>query len=154
MKRLIDKNDYIKNCYSNNKKNVNSLSYLISNKLSQSDCIKLGIGLERILSDFILSKNKKMKNIKPKNKKGLKERDHLFRDRKNKIIYYAELKSNLNLDSEKCKSTIDKCNSIYNELQKEYPKYLIKMFLVGNRYLEKINIPKFIRNKYIKLKKI
>lgn len=65
-----------------------------------------------------------------------------------KIIYYAEIKSNLNLDTEKSKQTYKKCLDIKKELQEEYKDYEIKMFLVGVRYYEKIIIPKTILKKY------
>lgn len=145
---IINDNEYITNCVSNSKKDENSLSYLIDIKLSQSDCIKLGTGLEKILLDIILYNNKKLKNIKGKNIKGKKEKDHLFIDENNKIIYYAELKSNLNLDTEKCKSTSSKCISIYEELKIDYPDYKIKMYLVSNRHLYKNDIPKIILQKF------
>ena len=89
-----------------------------------------------------------LENIRPANQKGKKERDHLFRDNAKKIIYYAELKSNLNLDTEKCKSTSDKCVQILHELQAEFPDCEIKMCLVGIRYYTRDNIPKTIANKY------
>jgi len=143
--RIIRKNKYINNCSSNKKIDINSLSYLIDYELSQSDCIKIGI--ENILKDFILE-NTNLKNIKTKNKKGIKEKDHLFMDINKKIIYYAEIKSNLNLDTEKSKQTYKKCLDIEKELQKEYKDYEIKMFLVGVRYYEKIIIPKTILKKY------
>ena len=131
IKQTIDGNIYIKNSASNKKKDINSLSYLIDKiQLSQSDCIKLGTGLEKILSDLILDNNKLLINIKSKNIKGVKEKDHLFKDDANKIIYYAEIKSNLNLDTEKCKSTSKKCIDIFNELTEIYPGYIINMFLV------------------------
>jgi hypothetical protein len=53
LKTIIHKNEYIKNCSSNNKKDPSSLSFLIDKKLSQSDCIKLGNGVEKVLSDII-----------------------------------------------------------------------------------------------------
>jgi len=143
--RIIRKNKYINNCSSNKKIDINSLSYLIDYELSQSDCIKIGI--ENILKDFILE-NTNLKNIKTKNKKGIKEKDHLFMDINKKIIYYAEIKSNLNLDTEKSKQTYKKCLDIKKELQEEYKDYEIKMFLVGVRYYEKIIIPKTILKKY------
>ena len=143
--KIIKKNKYINNCSSNKKIDINSLSYLIDYELSQSDCIKIGI--ENILKDFILE-NTNLKNIKTKNKKGIKEKDHLFMDINKKIIYYAELKSNLNLDTEKSKQTYKKCLDIEKELQEEYKDYEIKMFLVGVRYYEKIIIPKTILKKY------
>ena len=141
--RIIRKNKYINNCSSNKKIDINSLSYLIDYDLSQSDCIKIGIGIENILKDFILE-NTNLKNIKTKNKKGIKEKDHLFMDINKKIIYYAEIKSNLNLDTEKSKQTYKKCLDIEKELQEEYKDYEIKMFLVGVRYYEKKIIPKTI----------
>lgn len=145
--RIIRKNKYINNCSSNKKIDTNSLSYLIDYELSQSDCIKIGVGIENILKDFILE-NTNLKNIKTKNKKGIKEKDHLFMDINKKIIYYAELKSNLNLDTEKSKQTYTKCLDIEKELQEEYKDYEIKMFLVGVRYYTKKIIPKTILKKY------
>lgn len=99
---LINECLYIQKSFSNKKKDFCSLSYLSEKKLSQSDCIKLGNAIEKILSDLIIKKTN-LVNIKEKNKKNYKEKDHLFKDEKNKIIYYAELKGNLNLDSEKSK---------------------------------------------------
>lgn len=151
LKNIIDENEYVKSCVSNKTKDFNSLSYLIDRNLSQSDCIKLGTGMEKILKDIILKKNSQLENIKPKNKKGIKEKDHLFKDENLKIIYYAEIKSNLNLDTEKCKSTSEKCSLILEELQSEYPDYTIKMYLIGIRYYEKKIIPKIINNKYLSI---
>ena len=97
---------------------------MIKRELSQSDCIKLGNGLEKIFYDIVLQYTK-LKDIKPKNKKGKKEKDHLFCDETNKIIYYAEFKSNINLDTEKSKSTYQKCLNIVIELKEKYPDYTI-----------------------------
>ena len=151
LKDIIDKNDYVFSCISNKKKDFNSLSYLIEKDLSQSDCIKLGIGIEKVFKDIIIAGNTNLENIKPINKKGQKEKDHLFKDETTKTIYYAEIKSNLNLDTEKCKSTSDKCLQIKEELKIEFPDYEIKMFLVGIRYYEKTIIPKIISNKYLSI---
>jgi hypothetical protein len=67
------------------------------------------------------------------------------------VIFYAELKSNLNLDTEKCKSTSNKCLQIEAELAEEYPDYIIKMFLVGLRYYNKTLLTKVITNKYAEI---
>ena len=56
LKIIIKNNYYVKNCISNKKKDKTSLSYLIDIELSQSDSIKLGIGLENIIKDIIKSK--------------------------------------------------------------------------------------------------
>ena len=151
LKDIIDKNDYVFSCVSNKKKDYNSLSYLIEKDLSQSDCIKLGIGIEKVFKDIIISRNTNLENIKPINKKVQKEKDHLFKDETTKTIYYAEIKSKLNLDNEKCKSTSYKCLQIKEELKREFPDYEIKMFLVGIRYYEKTIIPKIINNKYLSI---
>ena len=54
----------------------------------------MGNCLEKIFRDVILHYTK-LKDIKRENEKGNKEKDHLFCDEKQKIIYYAELKSNI-----------------------------------------------------------
>jgi hypothetical protein len=147
LKQIILNNGYVQSCVSNKTKDPSSLSYLVSRDLSQSDCIKLGNGIELVLKDVIMAWSY-LENIRPANQKGKKERDHLFRDNAKKIVYYAELKSNLNLDTEKCKSTSEKCVQILHELQEEFPDCEIKMCLVGIRYYTKDIIPKTIANKY------
>ena len=144
----IETNSYVSQCKTNKKKDTHSLSYLIDRELSQSDCIKLGYGIESVMKDYILSKNERLINIKSTNKKGQKEKDHLFKDEITKTIYYAELKSNLNLDTEKCKSTTEKCLFLERELSIENPNYNVKMFLVNNRYFQKDVIPNAIMKKY------
>lgn len=152
LKSIIHSNEYVRNCISNKKKDFNSLSYLIDRELSQSDCIKLGTGIEKVLKDIILDQNKALTDIKPKNDKGQKERDHLFKDEAQKIIHYAELKSNLYLDTEKCKSTASKCTQIQKELQEMYPDYTIQMYLIGLRYCKKDMLPKVVADKYTSIK--
>lgn len=148
IQKIINNNTYVKSTTTNKKRNIDSLSYLVAGSLSQSDCIKIGNGIEYVLRDIITNKRTSLTNIKPKNVKDKKERDHLFADYSSKIIYYAEIKSNLNLDTEKCRATADKCLRILNELQEEYPDYTIKMFLVGVRYCTKSHISPVIMKKY------
>jgi hypothetical protein len=148
LSEIIDKNAYLNSCVSNKAKDCNSLSSIINRDMSQSDCIKLGIGVEKVLTDIILKSNNDIIDIRPNNKKGEKERDHLFQNEKKKEIYYAENKSNLNLDTEKSKSTIEKCISIKKELELKYPGYKIYMFLLGLRYMDISLCPKNIKNKY------
>lgn len=140
--------EYLKNVISNPNKDYNSLSYLIKDLiLSQSDCIKLGTGLEKLLKEIIL-KTTDLVDIRPKNTKGEKEKDHLFEDKKRKIIYYAELKSNLNLDTEKSKNTADKVKNIEDELIEKYPYHKIKISLLGLRYYTIERCSQIIKNKY------
>jgi len=89
-----------------------SISSLISIPLTQSQCIRLGTVVEKLLREFIGS-HAGIKNIRPANRKGQKERDHLFDVGGNKI--YAELKCNLNLDTEKKKKTCKKVKRISTE---------------------------------------
>lgn len=145
--KIISKNRYLKDCKSNHKKDKDSISYLIDRVLSQSDCIKLGYAIEKIFYDIVREKTNLI-DIKKKNKKGVKEKDHLFMDNIKKIIYYIEFKSNLNLDTEKSKSTYEKCVEISKELKNQYKDYEINWCLLGCRYVNKEEIPRKIKIKY------
>ncbi len=147
-KSIIDECTYVKNCVSNNEKDELSFSYLINITLSQSDCIKLGHGVEKVLKNYIIKANPLLKDIKRPNKKGKREKDHLFKDDTNKIIYYAEIKTNIRLDTEKDKSTIDKCIQNKKELEKKYKGYQVKMFCVSCRHYSKNIIPISVGKKY------
>lgn len=152
LSKLVSENCYISNSTSNKSRDINSLSYLINRQLSQSDCIKLGIGVEKSIADIITSYNEEgIINIKPPNINGQKERDHLFKNDDKKLIYYSELKSNINLDTEKSKITIDKCNNIVAELKLKYPEYNIKWCLLSLRYISNNDIPTRIKSKYISI---
>lgn len=148
---IIKNNEYIKKSFSKKTKDESSLSSLVSIKMSQSDCIKLGVGIEKVLLEIILKKTS-LKNIKTKNKKGVKEKDHLLCDEEGKKIYYCEIKTNLNLDTEKSKSTIEKCLQIKNKLGEEYKDYEIIWCLLGARYYSKDIIKSGILNKYLDIK--
>lgn len=148
---IIKNNEYIKKSFSKKTKDESSLSYLVSIKMSQSDCIKLGVGIEKVLLEIILKKTS-LKNIKEKNKKGVKEKDHLLCDEEGKKIYYCEIKTNLNLDTEKSKSTIEKCLQIKNKLSEEYKDYEIIWCLLGARYYSKKIMKSSILNKYLHIK--
>ena len=89
-----------------------SIKSLIEFPMDQSQSIRLGTAVENILRKTISSKSKWV-DIKPENQPGEKERDHLFQ--LGGVTIYAELKSNLNLDSEKKKATLEKAKSIAEE---------------------------------------
>jgi hypothetical protein len=150
IQNIINENEYILNCKSNDKKDISSLTYLINDmNLSQSDSIKFGNAIEKLLNDIIMKYNTfNLQNIKKKNEKNKKETDHLYIDNVNKVIYYAEIKCNLNLDTEKYKSTINKCLNIKDELQEFYHEYKIQMCLVGARYYKTEIITKNIIKKF------
>jgi hypothetical protein len=89
-----------------------SIKSLLDFPITQSQSIRLGTAIENILRDMISSKSSWV-DIKPANQTGEKERDHLFR--LDDVTIYAELKSNLNLDSEKKKATREKAKHIAAE---------------------------------------
>ena len=134
---------------SNNKKlDICSLTYLLKDlNLKQNECIKLGLFIEKFLFNLILQYTN-LKSIKEKNKKDKIKKDHLFLDDNKKIIYYAEIKSNINLDTEKSKQTINKILNVNKELINQYKNYKIIYYLVNVRFLYKNEIPKNILNKY------
>lgn len=127
------------------KKDKNSMNFIVDKNLTQSQSIRLGYELENLFRECILKRtllcnlNRKCKN---------KECDHIFMDKDKNIIYYAELKCNLNLDSEKSVSTYKKCQKITDELRIMYPNYEVCMYLVSLRFHRKELIPNNIRNKY------
>lgn len=125
------------------KKDVNSMKFLIDRNLTQSQSIRLGTELENVFRDYILRQT----SMRGMNEKCItKQCDHLFRS--GNTIYYAELKCNLNLDTEKSVSTYKKCQQIKNQLSCLYPHYDVRMFLVSLRFYKKELVPNTIRNKY------
>ena len=54
-----------------------------------------------------------------------KDLDLIFRDDVNNVIYYLELKLNINLDTEKIVSTYEKVKHITQYLEQKYPNYKI-----------------------------
>jgi hypothetical protein len=67
------------------------------------------------------------------------------------MIYFADLKSNLNLDTDKAKCTFEKCANIVEELYEKYPDYDVRWCLLGLRYFDKSIIDHKILYKYNKI---
>ena len=65
-----------------------------------------------------------------------------------KEIIYAEIKSNIQLDTEKYKSTYEKIIFIIDDLKKTYPEYKVQGYLVAARYYDTKIIPKKLLTKY------
>lgn len=144
----IAMSDYVQSCFSKTTRDNASISSLIDRHLSQSDCIKIGIAVEDVLRMFIKTHIKGVKDIKERNTKNKKEKDHLFVNEHTRVVHYAEIKANLNLDTEKYNATIHKCLQIHEELSAQFPDYTINMYLVGARYLHASDISKPIHRKY------
>jgi len=86
-----------------------------------------------------------------------KDIDLIFKDEINKIIYYRELKANIELDSEKLPATISKCKEIEKYLQEKYNSYKIDSGILNwsvyNRQILKSGLTniKIFENKEIKI---
>lgn len=141
---FVVKNIYVDACLPNPRRNPDSFYSLIDRDLSQSDAIKIGFAIEKIFREIILT-NPDLEDIRKKNIKGVKEKDHLFRNKNTGAVFYAEVKSNLSLDTEKLPATIDKIKGITAGLQTEYAKHdeeiEIKTFLFAPRYFRSEEIP-------------
>ena len=93
---------------------LGSLNYLFYGRRisEQSKFIKLGRFGEYFTKELIiLNKNLELMfcGIQKINNKN-KDVDLIFKDNINNIIYYRELKGNIELDTEKLPATINKCN--------------------------------------------
>ena len=106
-----------------------SISYLLYGEKpsEQSINIKMGKHGEFVSKELIKTNhNLELLNCgvqKINNKK--KDVDLIFKDEFNKIIYYRELKGNIELDTEKLPATIAKCKEIENSLKTTYLDYTI-----------------------------
>ena len=106
-----------------------SISYLLYGKKpsEQSINIKIGHFGEFISKELIkLNSNLKLLNcgIQKLNNKN-KDIDLIFEDKNKNIIYYRELKGNIELDTEKIPATIMKCKEIELFLNEKYKNYII-----------------------------
>lgn len=86
-----------------------------------------------------------------------KDIDLIFKDETNKIIYYRELKGNIELDTEKLPATIAKCKEIEQSLKDKYEDYKIDCGILNwsvyNRKILKAGLSniKLFENKEIKI---
>jgi len=106
-----------------------SISHLLYGEKpsEQSIIIKLG-RLGEYLSKELIKTNHNLELLfcgiqKINNQK--KDVDLIFKDEIQKIIYYRELKGNIELDTEKLQATIRKCKEIENSLKSTYLDYTI-----------------------------
>jgi len=76
-----------------------------------------------------------------------KDIDFIIKSEKLKTIYYRELKSNLELDTEKLPATIDKVTFIEKYLNKNYPGYKIDCGILHWAVYDKEVLPKKYKTK-------
>jgi hypothetical protein len=131
-----------------------NIKKLLGIKLTQSQSIKFGYVFQDIVKKLIITTGgviieKKFIDIyntgdnRIKNK-GLKDVDILFS--MNNIIYYFEMKTNLNLDSEKSKSTDIKVADITNWVAVNYPNSIVKAGVLSCWFKKEPNLQVKVKN--------
>jgi hypothetical protein len=106
-----------------------SISHLLYGERPSEQSINIKLGrLGEFLSKELIKTNLSLQLLncgvqKINNKR--KDVDLIFEDKVNKIIYYRELKGNIELDTEKLPATISKCKEIENSLKTTYLDYEI-----------------------------
>jgi len=102
---------------------IGSISYLLYGEKFSEYSINNNIKKfsHFLINELIISKfNSDLETINSKIELNL-----IFKDKKNKIIYYRELKSNINFDISKINTINDKFISIQKKLNEDYPDYKI-----------------------------
>ena len=112
--------------------------------------IKIGRNFEKwfkyLVGDcgMVLLPDGVVKNVIGKKSKDI---DLLFMDIVNKVVYYRELKSNLELDTEKLPATYTKIKKITEYLEYEYDGYTINSSLMTWAVYEENDLPKKYNSK-------
>ena len=105
-----------------------SLKYLLfgTETSKQSFVIRVGKSFEKFF-EFLLEKGVTSPTSLASgvHKETKKDRDLLAIYEADKIVYYRELKANIELDTEKLPATIEKIKRITEHLEREYPGYKI-----------------------------
>ena len=123
-----------------------SLSTILTRKVSQSTCIRLGNELEKIINiyaDQCIPTAKDKRPIRPVT--GDHQLD-LLRELDN-VTVYCEIKSNINLDTEKRAATIAKIKSVEQKLA-------CNAYLINLRFLTTDDIPRNFMTMYSDVKLI
>ena len=106
-----------------------SISYLLYGEKPSEQSINIKIGrLGEFMSKELIMSNPNLQLLdcgvqKIGDKK--KDVDLIFKDENKKIIYYRELKGNIELDTEKLPATINKCKEIETSFKIKYFDYTI-----------------------------
>lgn len=101
-----------------------SISYLLFGEKPSKQSINIKLGrLGEYLSQELVSANPNLELLdcgiqQMENRK--KDVDLLFRNRETNVVYYRELKANIELDTEKLPATIQKCHSIQKHISEKY----------------------------------
>ena len=106
-----------------------SISHLLYGEKPSEQSINIKLGrFGEFLSKELIKTNDNLKLLNcgiQKINNNNKDVDLVFKDEKNKIIYYRELKGNIELDTEKLPATINKCKEIEKSFKIKYFDYII-----------------------------
>ena len=106
-----------------------SISHLLYGEKPSEQSINIKLGrLGEFLSKELIKTNDNLELLNcgiQKINNNNKDIDLIFKDEKNNIIYYRELKGNIELDTEKLPATINKCKEIEKSLKIKYLDYTI-----------------------------
>ena len=132
------------------RKETGSLSELVFPSSPNSFLIKIGGILENCFNEYAESRTER--NLKNYIKQHIynffgKNRDLDIIFEFNGKIYYFEVKSNLNLDTEKSKATADKVNEIGHFLEEFFPEKEIVYGVLSGRYGRRNEINHNIKDK-------
>lgn len=125
-----------------------SLSFLVKRDISQSAAIRLGVVLEEVFNIVIseyFQERFTRSNLK-RNVKGERQKDLLMINETDKSIIYAELKANINLDTQKAPATVASTIKVVQDY--EAGGYTIQGYVLSLRYLKTSDIPKNLVKKY------
>jgi hypothetical protein len=106
-----------------------SISHLLYGEKPSEQSINIKLGrFGEFLSKELIKTNDNLELLNcgiQKINDNNKDVDLVFKDEKNKIIYYRELKGNIELDTEKLPATINKCKEIETSFKIKYFDYTI-----------------------------
>lgn len=125
-----------------------SLSSLVNHDISQSAAIRLGNVLEEIfniaISKFLTEKFVRS-NLK-KNEKGERQKDVLMINEDTKHVIYAEIKANINLDTQKAPATVKSTIDVVKAFESK--GYSVDGYVIALRYLSTKDVPATLAKKY------
>jgi hypothetical protein len=108
---------------------LGSVSYLLYGKRPSEQSVNIKIGrFGEFISKELIKINGKLNllscGVQKINCKK-KDVDLIFKNEEKKIMYYRELKGNIELDTEKMTATIEKCEEIKSSLEAKYPDFVV-----------------------------
>uniref|UniRef100_A0A6C0LMK2 Uncharacterized protein n=1 Tax=viral metagenome TaxID=1070528 RepID=A0A6C0LMK2_9ZZZZ len=121
-----------------------SISYLLYGEKPSEQSINIKFGhFGEFLSKEMIQCNQNLELLPCGNtliNKRLRDVDLIFIDKTKNVLYYRELKANINLDTEKLPATIIKCNDIVAFLKSKYEDYTIDYAILNWSIYDRNNL--------------